>query len=245
MKILLLGERSNRLPDEGSAEQILESPTRSRLDALYPRWETACEVRNVWKNKTDDAEGKTRVLEILSEVQPTHIITLGITVSLLLDTPYPTPWLSTTPLPSSLYSSYTINSSPTPPSVLKFPHPSPRARVWNDSEFSEQAQNAFTEFCETGIVSIPEKSEKPNESKKEKVSREAPTPLEFSGPSAGKKTGNPCEVTEKYLKVSKEYIATCDCGWAVAAPRQNQRDGEVQFHLERMKSKPRNKKARQ
>lgn len=201
LKTLLLAERSNRSDVEGSETSILHSPTRSRLDWCYPDWENAFVVRNVWSSKEDSRDGKERVREILREVQPDVVVSLGITVSLLLDIPYETPWLTAT-VSRGLR-------------VVKFPHPSGRSRFWNDADDAEAAKKTLTGAAH-GVLDFP------TITRTERA--EGTTP-----PSRSRTVEH--ETTVKYLKVEKTYIGQCTCGWAVASRTERGRDDEITFHM--------------
>lgn len=208
VKRLLLGERSNRKPGSGSESKILHGSTRTRLDGLYPGWEDAFTVRNVWKDKADERDGQDRIAHIIKVTNPDVIVMLGIQVSLLMDVPYETEWLDT------------VFAWGVP--AIKFPHPSGRSRVWNDPEFTAQAKKVLAQAAEAPLDDlIP-----------------AGTPVSKPLPDESPDTRPDCDVVTKFLSSYGEWRATCACGWECVShgketPAPPEFSAQVDFHLSR------------
>ena len=264
--VLLLGERSNRPAGYGSAMEMLPSSSRARLDRFYPGWQERLIFRNVWQDQADKREGKARVREILAETQPEYIISLGITVSLLLDVPYETSWLAETTLSASLSAcaSASASASPTSPvRVLKFPHPSGRARAWNDKEFEARAQEKFAQLASTAVrpknantnsetrliksenVENGPSSDPPHPFRSRKVSARSESDSgaqDALSASTGREVAkSPSvgsedhQVKTRYFKVYEEHVAECGCGWAATTKKKQDLDSQIEWHVEKAK----------
>lgn len=226
---LLLAERSNKAPGEGSAEQILPSSTSRKLDELCPGWQDAFVVRNIWKDKEDDAPANDRIKQILEETDPDVVVTLGITVSLALEVKYHSEWLSWS----------TVHGLP----VLKFPHTSGRNRSWNDPQFVERASGALRAIATASDIDefilatagvegdteapAPEQNES---SADETVPRPAKTLVKAKTKRLPKDFVH--EIKSRFYKVEKLYTGVCTCGWSVSASKKRDTESNVEKHLE-------------
>lgn len=212
---LLIGERSNKKPGQGDLNKILASPTRARLDLCHPTWEADFVTRNIWEDIEDTHNGKRRIQTILDEVEPDIIVTLGITVSLLLDVPQDTPWLC--------YTKY--KGIP----VLKFPHPSGRSRLWNDDAFAKKAAAELVQIATTGDTIALSKSRSAAAMKKPETKEPVPTEHIVSD--------------IRHFKVENVYAAACSsCGWSITGPKKSQVEDDIDWHIKHA-PKPKRRRA--
>lgn len=210
--VLILGERSNRPNEEGYDEVILSSTTVTRLDWCFKSWREAFVVRNVWDSKSDDRDGRERVLELLLESNPSIVVALGITVSMMLGQLQDVAWLAETEQNVEGFGSV---------KVVKFPHPSGRSRFWNNLELSEQARKTLTQLAE-GSARVPQQTQRV-------VTSPQPTS------QAEQLTSH--EITIREFKVSKESVATCSCGYSVAGRAKQTVEDEAAWHIEQKTKK--------
>lgn len=225
---LLLGERSNKAPGEGSAEQILPSSTSRKLDELCPGWQDAFVVRNIWKDKEDDADAEDRIRQILEETDPDIVVTLGITASLAFGVKYHTDWLSWSEVHGL--------------QVLKFPHTSGRNRSWNDKAFVEAAAKTLSELARTeDTADIVESASVPeNVSESAPATSEAPKPVQVLTRSKSPQVPKDFEhsIKHRFYKVEKLHTAECSCGgWSASAPQKSGVESNAMKHLEDKKRK--------